>query len=91
MQCFYSIVKSFFDENLFSSISIGILNFGHNVVLCVVVNLFVKILKIYLLVYWEQKIATILLVLTDGSNRFESAKELCSYVGLTPTIELWRK
>ncbi len=27
----------------------------------------------------------------DGFNRFENAKELCSYVGLTPSIELWRK
>ncbi len=33
-----------------------------------------------------QKTATILLVLTDGFNRFENAKELCSYVGLTPKI-----
>ncbi len=39
----------------------------------------------------NKKTATILLVLTDGFNCFESAKELCSYIGLTPTIGLWRK
>lgn len=32
------------------------------------------------------KTATTLIVLTDGFERFSSAKELCSYSGLTPTI-----
>jgi len=33
-----------------------------------------------------QKSAMMLLVFTDGFQRFGSAKELCSYAGLTPTI-----
>ena len=33
-----------------------------------------------------RKTATMLLVLTDGFNRFETAKELCSYAGITPII-----
>ena len=33
-----------------------------------------------------QKTAAILLVFTDGFNRFESYKELCSYAGITPMI-----
>ena len=32
------------------------------------------------------KTALMLLVFTDGLQRFESAKELCSYAGLTPVI-----
>ena len=32
------------------------------------------------------KTALLLIVLTDGFNRFDSAKQLCSYAGLTPTI-----
>lgn len=32
------------------------------------------------------KTALMLLVLTDGFHRFESAKELCSYAGITPII-----
>jgi transposase len=32
------------------------------------------------------KTALMLLVFTDGFNRFESAKELCSYAGITPII-----
>lgn len=32
------------------------------------------------------KTAVMLLVLTDGFNRFESSKELCSYAGITPII-----
>ena len=33
-----------------------------------------------------QKTALFLIVLTDGFNKFENAKQLCSYVGITPTI-----
>jgi len=33
-----------------------------------------------------KKTALLLLVLTDGFNRFNSSKELCSYAGLTPII-----
>ena len=33
-----------------------------------------------------EKTALQLLVLTDGFNRFESSKELCSYAGITPII-----
>jgi transposase len=33
------------------------------------------------------KTAIILLVFTDGFHRFKSAKELCSYAGLTPVIK----
>ena len=33
-----------------------------------------------------KKTALLLLVMTDGFNRFNSAKELCSYSGLTPVI-----
>lgn len=33
-----------------------------------------------------RKTSIMLLVLTDGFDRFEKAKELCSYAGLTPTI-----
>lgn len=32
------------------------------------------------------KTALFLIVVTDGFNKFESAKQLCSYVGITPTI-----
>lgn len=32
------------------------------------------------------KTALFLIVVTDGFKRFESAKQLCSYVGITPTI-----
>ena len=32
------------------------------------------------------KTAVMLVVLTDGFNRFKSASELCSYAGLTPVI-----
>lgn len=32
------------------------------------------------------KTALLLIVLTDGFNRFESSKQLCSYAGITPTI-----
>lgn len=32
------------------------------------------------------KTAMMMLVFTDGFNRFNSSKELCSYVGITPTI-----
>ena len=32
------------------------------------------------------KTALLLIVLTDGFNRFENAKQLCSYAGITPTI-----
>ena len=32
------------------------------------------------------KTALMLLVFTDGFNRFESSKELCSYAGITPII-----
>ena len=32
------------------------------------------------------KTALFLIVLTDGFNKFENAKQLCSYVGITPTI-----
>ena len=32
------------------------------------------------------KTASMLLVFTDGFNRFESSKELCSYAGITPII-----
>lgn len=32
------------------------------------------------------KTALFLIVVTDGFNRFESARQLCSYVGITPTI-----
>ncbi len=32
------------------------------------------------------KTALMLLVFTDGFNRFESSKELCSYAGITPVI-----
>jgi len=32
------------------------------------------------------KTALFLIVVTDGFNRFENAKQLCSYVGITPTI-----
>jgi transposase len=27
-----------------------------------------------------------MLVITDGFDKFENAKQLCSYVGITPTI-----
>jgi len=33
-----------------------------------------------------EKTALMLLVFTDGFNRFESSKELCSYAGITPII-----
>lgn len=33
-----------------------------------------------------EKTATMLLVFTDGFNRFESSKALCSYAGITPLI-----
>jgi len=33
-----------------------------------------------------EKTASMLLVFTDGFNRFESSKELCSYAGITPVI-----
>ena len=33
-----------------------------------------------------RKTATMLLVVTDGMKRFESASELCSYAGITPVI-----
>lgn len=33
-----------------------------------------------------RKTATMLLVLTDGFNRFNTASELCSYAGITPII-----
>ena len=32
------------------------------------------------------KTALLLIVLTDGFNRFENAKQLCSYAGITPII-----
>ncbi|MBV7270744.1 transposase [Winogradskyella luteola] len=32
------------------------------------------------------KTALFLIVITDGFNKFENAKQLCSYVGITPTI-----
>lgn len=32
------------------------------------------------------KTALLLIVLTDGFNRFENSKQLCSYAGITPTI-----
>ena len=32
------------------------------------------------------KTALMLIVMTDGFNRFENAKQLCSYAGITPTI-----
>ena len=32
------------------------------------------------------KTALFLIVLTDGFNKFDNAKQLCSYVGITPTI-----
>ncbi len=32
------------------------------------------------------KTALMLIVMTDGFNRFENAKQLCSYTGITPTI-----
>ena len=32
------------------------------------------------------KTALFLIILTDGFNKFENAKQLCSYVGITPTI-----
>lgn len=32
------------------------------------------------------KTALFLIVVTDGFNKFENAKQLCSYVGITPTI-----
>lgn len=32
------------------------------------------------------KTAIMLIVMTDGFNRFENAKQLCSYAGITPTI-----
>jgi transposase len=32
------------------------------------------------------KTALMLIVLSDGFNRFENAKQLCSYAGITPTI-----
>ena len=33
-----------------------------------------------------RKTSIMLIVITDGFNRFNSAKQLCSYAGLTPTI-----
>ena len=33
-----------------------------------------------------QKTALFLIVVTDGFNKFETAAQLCSYVGITPTI-----
>lgn len=33
-----------------------------------------------------QRTALFLIVLTDGFNKFETASQLCSYVGITPTI-----
>ena len=33
-----------------------------------------------------QKTALFLIVVTDGFNKFETASQLCSYVGITPTI-----
>ena len=33
-----------------------------------------------------EKTALMMLVFTDGFNRFESSKELCSYAGITPVI-----
>lgn len=33
-----------------------------------------------------EKTALFLIVITDGFKKFESAKQLCSYVGITPTI-----
>ncbi|KSA13411.1 Transposase IS116/IS110/IS902 family protein [Maribacter dokdonensis DSW-8] len=33
-----------------------------------------------------QKTALFLIVVTDGFNKFENAAQLCSYVGITPTI-----
>lgn len=33
-----------------------------------------------------EKTATMLIVFTDGFNRFSSSKELCSYAGITPII-----
>ena len=32
------------------------------------------------------KTALMLLVFTDGFHRFQSARELCSYAGITPII-----
>jgi transposase len=32
------------------------------------------------------KTALFLIVITDGFDKFENAKQLCSYVGITPTI-----
>ena len=32
------------------------------------------------------KTAIMLIVMTDGFNRFENSKQLCSYAGITPTI-----
>ncbi|MBQ0740616.1 IS110 family transposase, partial [Aquimarina celericrescens] len=32
------------------------------------------------------KTALFLIVVTDGFNKFETASQLCSYVGITPTI-----
>lgn len=32
------------------------------------------------------KTALFLIVVTDGFNKFENSKQLCSYVGITPTI-----
>ena len=33
-----------------------------------------------------QKTALFLIVVTDGFSKFETASQLCSYVGITPTI-----
>lgn len=33
-----------------------------------------------------QKTALFLIVVTDGFNKFETASQLCSYVGITPTV-----
>ena len=32
------------------------------------------------------KTALMLIIMTDGFNRFENSKQLCSYAGITPTI-----
>ena len=32
------------------------------------------------------KTAIMLIVMTDGFNKFENSKQLCSYAGITPTI-----
>jgi len=34
------------------------------------------------------KTALFLIVVTDGFKKFENAKQLCSYVGITPTIRV---